>query len=79
MERLLLNRLLNWVRSDKKTPQQRRSNGFGRYQPAFWRHVGQTILTLQHLQWRAPVGRHRRPLDHWQVHRRYGTSVGLRA
>ena len=52
--------------------------GVQKYTIAYWRHVGQTIFTLQHLEWRAPGGRHRRPLDHWQVHRRYGTGVGLR-
>ncbi len=38
----------------------------GRYEAALWRQVMQTIFTLQHLQWRAPGGRFRRPLDRWQ-------------
>jgi hypothetical protein len=38
----------------------------GRYEAALWRQVRQTIFTLQHLQWRAPGGRYRRTLDHWQ-------------
>jgi hypothetical protein len=38
----------------------------GRYEAALWRQVRQTIFTLQHLQWRAPGGHHRRPLDRWQ-------------
>jgi hypothetical protein len=38
----------------------------GRYETALWRQVRQTILTLQHLQWRAPSGRYRRSLDGWQ-------------
>ena len=33
----------------------------GRYEAALWRQVRQTIFTLQHLQWRAPGGRYRRP------------------
>jgi hypothetical protein len=39
----------------------------GRYEAALWRQVRQTIFTLQHLQWRAPGGRRRRPLDRWQA------------
>ena len=38
----------------------------GRYEAALWRQVRQTILTLQHLQWRAPGGRYRRTQDRWQ-------------
>jgi hypothetical protein len=38
----------------------------GRYEAAIWRQVRQTIFTLQHLQWRALGGRHRRTLDRWQ-------------
>jgi hypothetical protein len=38
----------------------------GRYEAALWRQVRQTIFTLQHLQWRAPGGRNRRPMDRWQ-------------
>ena len=38
----------------------------GRYEPALWRQVRQTIFTLQHLQWRAPGGRYRRTLDRWR-------------
>ena len=38
----------------------------GRYETALWRQVRQTIFTLQHLQWQAPVGRYPRTLDRWQ-------------
>ena len=38
----------------------------GRYEAALWRQVRQTILTLQHLHWRAPGSRYRRTLDRWQ-------------
>jgi hypothetical protein len=39
----------------------------GRYEAALWRQVRQTILTLQHLQWRSPGGRYRRTLGRWQT------------
>jgi hypothetical protein len=39
----------------------------GRYEAALWRQVRQTILTLQHLQWRSPAGHYRRSRNRWQT------------